>query len=242
MTMKSNRTFAAIFGAIGLAAAGLALSATGAAAVPLGEGAGSDACSFGSFSAAHGISASVDCAGIWRSSEGDTMITPGDDAGNEAIVNSNGGFAGFTQWDLVAELTPTTGTNVLPNTPVSDSFVYDGTSASFNFDMTDSSGGEFGTWSITDIGSATAAAIAILARQENGNFTWAIYQLDTSILSGFASVTLASELATTAKAQIHTLQLYLHAAEVPVPAAAPMLLTAMGGLAFLRRRAAKKRA
>lgn len=224
-----------------LAAALLTLAAAPATAVPINGGTlAANQCSFGGPSPNHGISTSIDCEGAWRESEGDTMIVTGDDAGNEAKVNSNSGFAGFTDWDLVAELSPTSGS------VVSDTFTGYGVvgTGNFSFNMPGSLDGEGGFWAIDTIGDATEAAISILAERLDGSSVWAIYQLDTSVLSGSASTTLASELGAGAKTTITSLQLYLRqsVADVPVPAAAPMLLTALGGLALLRRRRAAAKA
>ncbi|MGG7564972.1 VPLPA-CTERM sorting domain-containing protein [Rhodovulum sp. DZ06] len=229
-----------------LSAAILIGGADGASAVPIGEGTGAGACSFGPTPGyEHGISNSIDCAGVWVDDAGqsDPMIVVGDDTGNEALVNGNGGFAGFRDWDLVAELAPESG-NRLPDGPNTLTWsAYGAVDATFEVDVLAASASDIGVYDVSSIGDATEAAIVLLASNTAGTAqSWAIYQLNTSLLTGNVSTILASELSSSVKMHIHSVQLYLRVTEVPVPAAAPMLLTALGGLAFLRRRRAATRA
>lgn len=211
-----------------------------AAAVPSGA---NDLCTFGADWAAT-VGGTTYCQGAWTDNgQTDVIMPTGDVAASESVLNdptADGGYMGVTGWKLVAEIdgiTSTTNSSVTFASAYQSKFGYDAGSA-LTLSTIANTSGKAANYAVGDIGSATRAALVVLADMSASNSytSWAVYTLDVADLAGIIQVaSAASELHNGAKATLRSVQLYLYS-DVPVPAAAPLLLTAFAGLAALGRR------
>jgi hypothetical protein len=158
---------------------------------------------------------------------------------NEAMVNSIG-LGGITDWSLAEEVAVTDGVSYVSNDNGFGLSItkLNGTALDVDFDSS-------GRWTVTNgWQAATNAAIALLTEQDE----WAIYlitTLNSSTETGRWAFTKTSGSGTGGWSagvskqyqQLKAFQLYTFtAATVPVPAALPLLLTGLGGIALIARR------
>lgn len=229
--------------------AGLAVTESRAAAPIVGDGNclyGGDTTNpvLGTTAPDGNASNTLDCSGIFSSGMAvisGTIADIGSDPApaspqetNEFILNSlafygtaGAGFANVKTWELAEEITNSGG-------------IFNTTSDQndFNLEITGYDGGAIsgsyptnGLWSVSDFGAATKAAIVLISETNE----WGVYLLDMSLTSGAWSFSKNYTKIDGKAPALKSFQLYV-TTEVPVPAALPMLLTGIAGLAVFKRR------
>ncbi|MFT4830073.1 MAG: hypothetical protein ACJAVR_002920 [Paracoccaceae bacterium] len=188
------------------------------------------------------LSSTIVCSGIYN---GGIVVVPGTVASingggipsveqviNEFSVNMLA-FRGITDWQLVEEISGTAAAQISSSNDNGMNLTLTNT----NGNALNSFYGKSGQWSVSSFGAdAVRAAIVILNERDD----WAIYLLsDLSLASGTWSFAKGNYIQDFAKArQLKSFQIYI-STEVPVPAALPMLLTGIAGIALLARRKRK---
>ena len=165
---------------------------------------------------------------------------------NEFIINELEAF-GFSDWDLVDEINNTGTDSVYTQNSAFAGAGYGLSATSLASQVNEGYRHNYiGTWTVADFQTAQRAAIVMLNEADQ----WAIYLIDgVEAQTGYWTTNQNDPQATDGWLKVEaksygynltSMQLFISTAttDVPVPAAAPLLLAGLGAMAWIRRRKA----